>query len=707
YLGRADLQVKIRGFRIELGEVEAVLARCAGVGQCTVVVREDRPGDKRLVGYAVPVSGVVAGLDPAALREDLARVLPGHMVPAAIVPLDALPLTPNGKTDQRALPSPVYGDETRRRAPRTPREEALCSLFAEVLAQDEVGVDEGFFALGGDSIMAIQFVSRARREGLELSVREVFEHQTVASLAHVVRDADGGAGTAEEDVAGTGPVPLMPITHWFAELGAPTDHFSQSQLVRVPAGAEPARLTRTLQAVLDHHDALRMTLHIADESEGAAGWSLEIPDGPGPRAADVLHRVDASAVDEDGLRGLLLREGGAARARLAPRDGVMVQAVWFDAGPNRQGKLLLVVHHLAVDGVSWRILLPDLAEAWSECASGATPHLQPVGTSLRGWAHRLTELAADRPDDTELALWNDVLNQPEAPLGGRPLDPARDTYATARHLSLTLSREVTEAVLGAVPTTFRAGVDEVLLAAFTLAMAEWRQDDRSARAAGVLLDLEGHGREEEFVGRAELSRTVGWFTSIHPVRLSTGPLDLADAWAAGPAAGDLVKRVKEQLRRIPDRGMGYGLARYLNPRTAGPLAARPQPLIGFNYLGRYTVGTDQDPGDWTIEAGADTGSDHDPRMPLPHVLEVNAATRDTSRGPELAAVWTWAGDLLTQERVDELAQLWFRALTSLAEHAERPDAGGLTPSDVALSTIDQREIDDFEDELTQEWETHA
>ncbi|WP_447040836.1 amino acid adenylation domain-containing protein [Streptomyces sp. DSM 118878] len=721
YLGRSDHQVKIRGFRIELGEIEAVLARHPGVGQCTVVVREDRPGDKRLVAYAVPATGAAADPDPAAWREHLARELPGHMVPTAVMPLDALPLTPNGKIAQQALPRPEYGGGTGRRAPSTPREEALCALFAEVLGQDEVGADEGFFGLGGDSIMAIQLVSRARRAGLQLSVRDVFEYQTVAALAHAASDVDGGAGDTEKYVKGTGDVPLMPITHWLAELGGPTDHFSQSQMVRVPAGADPDRLARTLQTVLDHHDALRMTLHVTEGGGdsgdivglGAPGWRLEVPEGPGPRAADVLHRVDVSTMDDEDIRALIPREGAAARARLAPRDGVMVQAVWFDAGPHRQGRLLLVVHHLAVDGVSWRILLPDLAEAWHGCASGGTPRLQPVGTSLRGWAHRLTELAGDRPDGTELALWQDILAPSAPPLGTRPLDPARDTYATARHLSVTLPPDVTEAVLSSVPAAFRAGPDQVLLAAFTLAMAEWQDPSgphgagRPGRAAAeVLLDLEGHGREEEFAGGADLSRTVGWFTSIHPVRLRAGDIDLSDAWAAGPAAGDLVKQVKEQLRAIPDRGMAYGLARYLDPRTAGPLAARPQPEIGFNYLGRYAVGTDQDPADWTIEAGVDTGPDHDPRMPLPHVLELNAAARDTPRGPELAAVWTWAADLLTEDRVEELARLWFRALQSLATHAERPDAGGLTPSDVGLSTIDQNEIDEFEEELTQEWETH-
>ncbi|MET8014848.1 amino acid adenylation domain-containing protein [Streptomyces sp. NPDC005271] len=718
FVGRADDQVKIRGFRIEPGEIEAALARHPAVAQCTVLVREDRPGDRRLAAYVVPAARPASApdddsgaepLDTGALRDDLARALPAYMVPSAFVTLDALPLTPNGKVDRRALPRPDHtATAMSGRVPRDAREERLCALFAEVLGLPEVGVDDGFFALGGDSIMAIQLVSKVRRAGLALSVRDIFEHQSVARLAHAVQET-ADPGDTPVAVSGTGPVPLTPITHWLAEQGGDaTDHFSQSQLIRVPAGAERQSLAQTLQAVLDHHDALRMKLTVTD-----GGWALEIPDPPGasgPRAADLLRRVDVSGTHPDDLGALIRDEGTAARARLAPRDGVMVQAVWFDAGPRLQGRLLVVVHHLVVDGVSWRILLPDLAEAWQDLAAGNTPRLQPVGTPLRHWAQRLTERAQQPLDESELALWTRTVDRPAQPFGGRALDPARDTYATAGRLSLTLAPDITEAVLSTVPAAFQAGADDVLLAAFTLAMTEWQRGRDSAASAapaadGVLLELEGHGREEEFTGGVDLSRTVGWFTSIYPVRLDPGPLDRADAWAGGPAAGRLIKEVKEQLRAIPDRGMGYGLARYLNPGTAPVLAAHPRPQVGFNYLGRYAVGSDERPADWTIEAGVDTGSDHDPRMPLPHALELNAAARDTPRGPELAAVWTWAGGLLAEDEIRDLARLWFQALEALAGHAQNPDAGGLTPSDVALSSIDQREIDEFEEELTQEWET--
>jgi non-ribosomal peptide synthase protein (TIGR01720 family) len=629
-------------------------------------------------------------VEPAALRSALAATLPDYLVPAAFVRLPVLPLTRNGKLDRTALPAPDYGAGSTGRAPRTDAEELLCGLFAEVLGLEEVGADDEFFTLGGDSIMSIQLVSRARRAGLVLSVRDIFAHRTPAALA-LVATADEHTEAETED--GLGVVPLTPVMRSFAERGGPVDHFSQSHVLRVPAQLEHRHLVAALQAVLDHHDALRARL-----STDGPEWQLEIP-APGSVSAEhCLRRVDAEAVTDEAYALLLVAEGTAARRELAPRDGQMLRAVWFDRGPSRSGRLLLVAHHLVVDGVSWRILLPDLAEAWQAVSEGGTPRLQPVGTSLRGWALGLRARAGTPEREVELPLWTDTLGRDEAPLGARRLDPRRDTHATAGRVTVTVPSAVTNAVLGSVPAAYQAGVDDVLLAAFVLALTE------SLRGSTVLVDLEGHGREEDTVGGADLSRTVGWFTNAYPVRLDAGTLDRADAWAGGAAAGRLLKTVKEQLRGYPDHGMGYGLLRHLNLGTAAVLEALPRPEIGFNYLGRYRVGGSEQT-DWTIETGVATGPEHDPAMPLSHVLELNAATKDAPEGAELVATWTFAERLLPPDDVRELARAWVRALEALVTHAEHPDAGGLSPSDVALSSIGQSEIDDFEQELQEEWGT--
>ncbi|MEU2235263.1 amino acid adenylation domain-containing protein [Streptomyces vietnamensis] len=698
FLGRVDDQVKLRGFRIEPGEVEAVLTGRPEIAQAAVILREDRPGDKRLVAYVVPAAAPVAPdaspVDHDALRAHVAAVLPEYMVPSAVVPLDALPLTLNGKLDRRALPAPVYGadrDGADRRGPRTEREKALCALFADVLGLDDAGIDDSFFDLGGDSIMSIQLVSRARRAGLELSVRDVFEQRTVAALAEVVTET--GGTPAEEPGAGIGDVPLTPIMHWFLERGGPADQYNQSRLVQVPAALTHSRLRAALAALVDHHDALRARLSPAPERR------LEFR-APGAVDVDaILRRVDAAGLDEPAQRELVGRETRAARERLDLVTGDVVQAVWFDRGRDLPGLLLLLVHHLVVDGVSWRILVPDLAEAYGEVSAGRTPALQAVGTSFRRWSQRLTEEAARPARAAEAGWWQQVLRPGDPRIGARALDPGRDTYGTAEHLTVTLPEEVTEQLLTRVPAAFKAEVNDVLLAAFALAWARWR----GTSAGTALIDLEGHGREEDLVGGADLSRTVGWFTSLYPVRLDPAIADLADAFAGGPAAGAALKQIKEQLRAVPDKGMGYGLTRHLDAATAAGFAGLPRPQVAFNYLGRFTTAGTRDAGtaavpDWTVLSTAAGAGGTDPRVPLAHPLELNARTNDGPTGPELSATWTWAREILGRTEVEELADLWFQALRALTEHAERPDAGGLTVSDVSLSLLSQDEIELLEDE---------
>nr|AEG64697.1 LpmC [Streptomyces viridochromogenes] len=701
YAGRIDDQVKLRGFRIELGEIEAALLAQPDVAQCAVILREDRPGDKRLVGDVVPAAGT--GIDPDALRTRLGAVLPEYMVPSALVVLEVLPLTLNGKLDRRALPAPVFGGkpEAERRGPRTEREKLLCGLFADVLGLGglgDVGIDDGFFDLGGDSIMSIQLVSRARRAGYELSVRDVFEHRTVAALADVVTETGGAA--VEEPGEGLGEVPLTPIMRRFFGIGGPVDQFNQSRLIQVPAALTEEHLTAAVRALVDHHDALRSVL-----TGAAPDWRMEVREPGALDASALVHRVTVGelGLEDEELQEIVGRETLAARERLDPAEGRFLQLVWFDRGTRTPGLLLLLVHHLVVDGVSWRILVPDLAEAYRAVAAGRAAELQPVGTSLRGWARRLADEAAKPARAAEAGWWQQVLRPGDPLLGRRALDPARDTYATAEHLTVTLPTAVTEQALTLVPSVFSAEINDVLLAAFTLAWARWRG---GGAGTGALLDLEGHGREEEYVGGADLARTVGWFTSLYPVRLDPGSVDLADAFAGGPAAGAVVKRVKEQLRAVPDKGMGYGLVRHLNPDTAGGFAQLPEPRVAFNYLGRFTVagvtGTKDAASaaipDWTVLASAGGLGGTDPRVALAHPLELNARTDDGPRGPELVATWTWAAGILDRAEVQRLAELWFQALEALTEHAENPDAGGLTVSDVSLSLLSQDEIELLEDE---------
>ncbi|MFE4534669.1 amino acid adenylation domain-containing protein [Streptomyces scopuliridis] len=689
FTGRADDQVKIRGFRIELGEIETVLAGDPAVAHVVVSAREDEEHRKRLVAYLVPVADAV--IDTGRLRELVAATLPDHMMPAAFVPLGELPLTPHGKLDRKALPAPEFTPSRGDRAPGNETERTLCGLFADVLGLSDVGVDDSFFDLGGDSIVSIKLVSRARAVGIEFTARDVFEHKTVAGLAAAARSTEKSLRD-RGDTDGVGSVPLLPIIHWMRERGGPVTRFNQTMMVVVPADLGMKRLEAALQTVLDHHDALRMRLR----RTGRLIWNLDVPPRGEVRAADCVHRVDIAGLGKEATGVRIGEHVQAAWDRLDPEAGAMVQAVWFDAGPAAPGRLLLVVHHLVVDGVSWRILLPDLADAWAEVAAGRTPELAPVGTSLRTWAQRLTEAAQDAERVGELETWLDVLGESDPLLTPEPLDPGRDVTATARTLSLVLPTDLTAALLTTVPAAFHARVNDVLLTAFGAAVARWRQTHDRGDHTGVLIDLEGHGREE-IVDGVDLHRTVGWFTSLFPVRVDAGRLDWDEFRDGGPSAGRALKEVKEQLRRLPENGIGYGLLRYLNPQTSSILAGTPKPQIGFNYLGRFAVAEEQAqaaPQEWSPapESGG-LGGGGDAEVPLSHGIDLNAQTQDRADGPRLIAVWSWADALFTEDEVRELAETWFEALGALVAHVARPSAGGHSPSDLSLVPLTQAQID--------------
>ncbi|MDS1113174.1 amino acid adenylation domain-containing protein [Gordonia westfalica] len=678
-LGRTDFQLKIRGYRIEPGEIDTALIGHPDVEASITVPVRNNAGATVLASYVAAVRD--HRIDVSELGRFARESLPPHLVPAVITTLDALPVNAFGKVDRKALPAPVFAAARTGRPPSTPGEYRLAQLFSEVLGVDEVGADDSFFVLGGDSISSIELVGRAKAAGLAFSTQDVFECKTVAALAVRATDASRDDTLHELPGAGVGSFPLAPIMHAMLDRGH-IDRFAQAALVELPDDLERADLVRALDALIDRHDILRAVLR----DHSGEGF-VEVRESGSVDVEESLTEVWLDRRDADEID----RHLQSAADLLDPRAGLLTRFVWLrDRTGTKPDLLWLVIHHLAADGVSWRILLGDLAIAHGQIAAGVDPQPGTPTTSVRRWVHGLVERSSGRTA-AELDLWSDILSAGDRPLGTRALDPDRDITASAGRVRMRIPADVTESVVTTIPGRFHGSPNDPLLAALGLALARWRSL-RGEAPDSELIALEGHGREESAVPGADLTATVGWFTSRFPVRLDLADIDLDDAFAGGPSAGTAIKRVKEFLRAVPDNGIGYGMVRHLDPVGRNELENRPEPQISFNYLGR--AGTRDVFGPWTPSREFDAlAGTADPWMALPAILDINAIAEPGPDGLELDAVWEFASLVLDHDEVEELSRLWVQALEGLARHAQADDAGGHTPSDFPLVETTQDEID--------------
>ena len=563
FLGRVDHQVKVRGFRIELGEIEAVLCRHSQVREAIVVARKDGAnGEKRLVAY------VVGELEAATseLRIHLTQHLPQYMIPAAFVVLDKLPLLSNGKVDRRRLPEP----ETSRPSltdtyvpPTTEAERVLARIWSEVLRVEQVGIHDNFFELGGDSILSVQIITRAHRAGLQLTAKQVFHRQTIAELAAVAGSAPQSQATQGEV---TGAVELTPAQRGFFEQQfAEPKHWNMARMIGLAEGINVDALRGAIAAGLRHHDALRHRFQKLPGGEWRQ-WCVAADEGELPFA-----EVDLSEVATAELRNTIEAAAAEWQQTLDLEKGPILRAVYFTLGHERDARLLLVVHHLVMDVVSWRILLEDLQTAYQQLASAAGVQLQAKSTSYQQWATKLQAYASSSGLQEEVSYWTDASR---ARVQRLPVDQeGRNLESTARYVSNKLSTELTESLLREVPRVYNTQISDVLLAALAGAYQRWSGERL------LVVDAEGHGREALF-DDVDLTRTVGWFLSLYPVLLEL---------PAVSDYGERLKSIKEQVRRVKHGGVGYGVLRYLSSDEAvrRQLAAQTQAEISFNYLGRY------------------------------------------------------------------------------------------------------------------------
>ncbi|MVU79026.1 amino acid adenylation domain-containing protein [Nocardia sp. ET3-3] len=658
YLGRADDQVKIRGYRIEIGDIESALLELSGVREAAVVV-VDRPSGPTLVGFAVAEDEATGIM----LRARLSERLPAYMVPARIVLLPAMPVTPNGKLDVRALVAAglsLLSESSTGVAPRTDTERALCAAFAEVLGGRTIGIDDDFLAFGIDSIVAISLVDKARRAGLPISPAMVLATPTVRDLAATV---DARAAQRETAAIEHGPaygeVPATPIMRWMYEFGG-YRRLALSTLVTLPSGIDTARLEATLQAVLDGHDMLRARLSHTD-----SGPRLITREPGAVRAADLLTEV---TVDGDLGAALELRSREAID-RIDPDAGILLQAVRLRHSPG--DVLLLTVHHLAVDPVSWHILLGDLADAWRQLESGETPRLAVESTSYRRWGQLLEARRPSRDVQSQREFWATQLAGGDAPLGRRRPDPRTDTWDSYRITPSFTDAEATRGILAAAGWGDRAaGIHEFLLTALVLTLNTWRTERGQDASAGALIAMEGHGREDARVAaEADTSRTSGWFTSVYPLRLAVGSgLDVTRAEADPAAAAVLLETVAAQSHMVPNKGLDYGTMRYGG--SAPELSAQAEPQVLFDYLGRMDLtagtGTDQPFApvtDLTLHQRLPIAPE--PDMPLRYALDLIAAIHPGEQGSQLVTLFRWSAILFEESEIDRFGAIWQRSVAAL------------------------------------------
>ena len=626
YRGRIDHQVKIRGFRIEIGEIESTLNTYASVTEAVVIVREDQPGDKRLVAYVVGDGNVDAW------REYLKAKLPSYMVPSGFVAMEAIPLTANGKVDREALPMPEEKQvNSECVGPRNSNEQILTTIWKRVLGVKKVGIYDNFFEIGGDSILSIQIISQASQVGLKLTPKQMFECPTIAELAQVAIETQGVQ--AEQGIV-IGDVPLTPIQCWFFEQEHPhTEHWNQSMLLRVKERLDVQLLEGAILNLIKHHDALRFRY----EQLPNGTWRQR---NEGTDELSVLHVVKRNKVNEKEWNKIIQEEMNINQASFNLVTGPLMRVVYFEDNLTGNDRIFWVIHHLVVDGVSWRILLEDLQVVYNQMKQGQEVRLPAKSTSFKEWSERLQTYSDSGISKEVLDYWNE---QVEKEIMTIPMDyPIQETTEESiDQVTRTLGVEETQALLHEVPVTHKTRINEVLLAALGQAIVDCTNQQT------VSIHLEGHGREEMIEG-IDLSRTVGWFTSIYPVHLNF-------QGTKTPIEG--LKAVKEQLRRIPNQGVDYGILRYLNKEIL-PFHQQ-KPPISFNYLGQFDQVFSKE-SLFMQEAGF-TFLDHAPDSKPSHLIDVIGMVKDE----KLHFIWMYSREQFSKLKIQVIADGMLRHLCQL------------------------------------------
>lgn len=543
-------------------------------------------------------------------------------------------------------------------APRTPIEEALAKIWSQVLGIKQVGIHDNFLELGGDSIQSIQIVAKAHQLGLKFNNSQLFEHPTIAELTNVIGTIQIPQAQQEQVI---GLVPLTPIQHWFFEQNFPElFHWNQAVLLEVQPGQNPILLQAVCQYLLEHHDALRLRF------EKTAGIWQQINQGIGEKVS--FAQFDLSQLGETEQKFTITKIANELQGSLNLSQGPLMKVAFFDLGCDQPSRLLLIFHHLTEDVFSLRIILEDLQTVYQQLSCGEIISLPPKTTSFQEWSCLLTEYAQSSALKQELPYW---LAQSQIPVPLLPVDypGGANIEGSSRIVTVSLTSEETDALLQEVPKSYHTEINEVLMTAVALAISQWTQTNH------LLIDLEGHGREEIVPG-VDLSRTVGFFTSVFPVCLNI---------AESQTLIDVLMAVKEQLRQIPKRGIGYGLLRYICEAQGEveKLYTAPQAEVIFNYLGQF----DRVFGESSLFklAGESHGVTHSPRGHRSHLLQIMGKVM----AGKLEVSWIYSENIHRPATIEKLAGRFLEELRSLISHSQSIDTPYLTPSDFPESELSQ------------------
>jgi non-ribosomal peptide synthase protein (TIGR01720 family) len=662
FLGRADQQVKIRGFRIELEEIEAVLGAHADLRQVVVVAREDIPGQQRLVAYFVAQEGKSPSVSD--LRRFVGDSLPDYMVPTVFHRLDSIPLTSNGKIDRKALPAPdPLRDESDDllTESRTPVQAALTQIWRDLLRIDRISIHDNFFTLGGDSILTLQVVARAARLGIHLTPKQIFQHQTIEGLAAVC-DFDQSARSDQGLV--TGSVPLTPLQVSFLyEEETDLHHWNQAVMLESPADLDLRTLQQAIAYLPSHHDALRMRF-----KREASGWAQTIIEKIEPIP---FLQVDLSSLNRREQQANIERIAAGLQSTLDLTDGPLARVAFFELGFESPPRLMIMVHHLVIDGVSWRILLEDIQTIYNDLKSGDPARLPSKTTSFKRWAERLVESASSEMIKREADYWLATLESGNSNI---PLDHPNGVNAesSARRFTLLLDAEDTIALMREVPRTYNIQIEEALLASLTQVLSQW------TLSSSVLVEVERHGRENIFEDE-DVSRTVGLFTTAFPLALT-----LKESWNRGEA----LKSIKEQIRSVPGRGIGYGLLRYLtdDAEISQKLNALPRPELSFNYLGQFDNLIAVENG--FRPAAESTGPSRSLHAKRRYLIDVSASVVNGC----LELNWVYSENLHRHETIQNLAQKFVESIKAVIADCKSSDVSGYTPSDFPLAQLAEEQF---------------